>query len=299
MGWRFYVPLLLAAVVLLPIVPAEGNQSETGNEEYGSLLDVRTFPASCFLNETCEIEQPKHLVEYYSADWCEPCAQVSQQVNTLNRTDVLVVQHHPSNQDLSFLSASKLRYDLEFRLLFYPSIVVDGQFLLTGTRQAMDLNMTLTNSSEEYGGLSSLSISNGTVAWNSSNETVLRIWYLIPTSHSSENRIHPHLAQQSWEFNATISEYNLSAFPADGQGTFVVMLEQPGTRILTTSSTAPTGRMEVSEQDVSSDGPDTPYNPKTTALIATVVLLLILSPALIMQRNLMKNSSSVPAFEEE
>lgn len=298
MGWQFHVSLLLAAIIILPIIPADGYQSETEDQQYGQLLDVRTFSSSCLLNETCEIEQPKHLVEYYSADWCEPCAQVSQQVNALNRTDVLVLQHHPSTKDASFLSASKLRFDLEFRLLLYPSLVVDGQFLLTGTRQAMDLNMTLSNSSEEFAGLSSLAVSNGTMHWNSSEETVLRMWYVEPIAHSSENRIHPHLAQQSWEFNSTISQHNLSDITVDEQGTFVVMLERPGTRLLTVSS-APTGRMELSEQDDNPFISGASFDPKLTVLIAIAGLLVILSPALIMQRNLMKKPIEAPEFEEE
>ena len=39
-----------------------------------------------------------------------------------------------------FCLDSKLKYDQDFRLLFYPSIVVDGKHLLTGSRQALDLS---------------------------------------------------------------------------------------------------------------------------------------------------------------
>ena len=299
MAWRIHVSLLLVAIIMIPIMPAEGYQSESENQQYGNLLDVRTFSAACLGNQTCDLDQPNHLIEYYSADWCEPCAQVSQQVNALNNTDVLVLQHHPSTKDETFLSASKMRYDLEFRLLFYPSLVVDGTFLLTGTRQAMDLDTTLNNSSEQFAGLSSLAVSNGTMQWNSTEETVLRVWYVIPTEHSSENRTHPHLAQRSWEFNSTVTQHNLSDIPVDDRGKFVVMLERPGTRLLTTSSDAPTGRMDVSEQDDSPATTGALFNPKLTVYISIAGLLVLLSPALIMQRNLMKNQTKTHTFEEE
>ena len=297
MGWRFLVSFLLAATVIFPILPADGYQSGNEGEEYGTILDVRTFSASCLLNETCEIQQPNNLIEYYSADWCEPCAQVSQQVNTLNNSDVLIIQHHPSNQDATFLSASKLRFDLEFRLLFYPSIVVDGKFLLTGTRQAMDLNETLDNSTKNFSGLESLSVSNATMEWNSSNGTVIRVWYVEPTAHTSENRIHPYLAHQSWEFNSTFTTHNFSQFEGDENGTFVVVLERPGIRQLTTPDT-PTGRMEVSDQN---DSPvsTTPVNPKIVAGVAALGLLILLIPALIMQLNLMKEPAKNSSFEDE
>ena len=243
MRWRFSLPFLLATLMILPVTPAHGFQEETEANLPGNLLDIRVFSADCLVNSSCDLHQPAQLIEYFSADWCEPCEQVSQQVNSLNGTDHFIIQHHPSNQDLTFLSESKLRFDLEYRLLFYPSLVVNGNHLLTGTRQAMDLNYTLENSTANWSGLESMSVENGTLDWNGSAEDVLRIWYIEPTPHTSEGRIHPHLARSSWELNSSVSSYNLSQFETSTSGSFAVMLERPGVRNLTVSSDAPTGRV--------------------------------------------------------
>ena len=106
----------------------------------GALLDAAVLDASC-LSNTCEGYRPDHLIEYFSADWCEPCEQVSEQLRNLTNPHHVVLQHHPSPEDSTFLSASKLRNDADYRLLFLPSLVIDGEHLLTGTRQAMDMNL--------------------------------------------------------------------------------------------------------------------------------------------------------------
>ena len=75
-------PVLLTAVLLLSLVPASAqpNQEEANA---GALLDVMVLSASCLSNESCEADRPAHLIEYFSADWCEPCQQVSEQLRML------------------------------------------------------------------------------------------------------------------------------------------------------------------------------------------------------------------------
>ena len=133
-------PALVMILLLLSVGVATGEQAETSSDE-GQLLDVRVFSQECLNNASCEPTKPPHIVEYFSADWCEPCVQVGDQLSNLSSEEAIVLQHHSSSQDATFLSASKLKYDHEFRLLFYPSIVVDGQNLLTGSRQALDLSL--------------------------------------------------------------------------------------------------------------------------------------------------------------
>lgn len=299
MRWRFPVPFLLATLMILPVTPAHGFQDDTETNLPGTLLDVRIFSADCLTNSSCVLHQPTHLLEYFSADWCEPCEQVSQQVNVLNETEAFVIQHHPSNQDLSFLSESKLRFDQEYRLLFYPSLVVDGTHLLTGTRQAMDLNFTLENSTANWSGLELMSVENGTLDWNASAGNVLRIWYIEPTPHESENRIHPHLARTAWEFNSSVSSYNMSQFETVENGSFAVMLERPGVRDLTVSSDAPTGRVEVDGPNNDLGSEEQRRNPAWLAGVTAGGLAIMLFPALFMHRRLMNKPSHTPFSESE
>ena len=48
--------------------------SSTVEDEFAGLLDVVIFDASCMdSSDSCDAEHIVHLVEYYGADWCEPC----------------------------------------------------------------------------------------------------------------------------------------------------------------------------------------------------------------------------------
>ena len=105
-------PLLIAAVMVLSIMPASANQAETETAPLeGSLLDVAFMPTSCLKNETCDAHRPVHLIEYFSADWCEPCVEVGEALNGMANNQTIVLQHHPSPQDSTFFSDSKQRND--------------------------------------------------------------------------------------------------------------------------------------------------------------------------------------------
>ena len=197
MGSAFRMALMLTVLLCIPSYISQSQPvEETSQPIQGQLLDVRYLSYECLTSSTCEPTQPDHLIEYFSADWCEPCLQVSDQLNNLSENGSVMLQHHPSTFDETFLSDSKLRFDVEYRLLFYPSIVVDGSFLLTGSRQALDLNATMANSSTNWSGLDSIEYVNETLSWNISNDEIVRIWQLEPTPHTSLNRTHSNLARQ-------------------------------------------------------------------------------------------------------
>ena len=219
-------PVFVVVLLLLSVGVATGEQAETSSDE-GQLLDVRVFSLECLTNASCEPTKPPHIVEYFSADWCEPCVQVGDQLSNLSSEEAIVLQHHSSSQDATFLSASKLKYDHEFRLLFYPSIVVDGQNLLTGSRQALDLNSVMENSTPAWSGLESLRMENATLSWDASLNGTVSVWMLAPTSHQLSGKIHPavayeHVAVEAVEGSITLDEEGLRE-----NTSFVVLLEQP------------------------------------------------------------------------
>ena len=233
-------------LLLLNVGVATGAQTDTSTDE-GQLLDVRVFSQECLNNASCEPTKPPHIVEYFSADWCEPCVQVGDQLSNLSSEEAIVLQHHPSSQDATFLPASKLKYDHEFRLLFYPSIVVDGQNLLTGSRQALDLNSVMENSTPSWSGLETLRVENATLSWDASLNGTVSVWMLAPTPHQLSGKIHPavayeHVAVEAVEGSITLDEEGLRE-----NTSFVVLLEQPGRRTLTVASLAPTGSVDVSD----------------------------------------------------
>jgi hypothetical protein len=278
----------LATAILFLLMPSAFSgalgENSTTSPPPGTLLDVRIINATCLNQDGCEPQQPHHLIEYYSADWCEPCLEVSQDLRNLHRNDTVVLQHHPSPSDSTFLSDSKLRYDQEFRLLFYPTLVVDGTQLLTGTRQALDLGITLNNTSSTWTGLESLRIENESLEWNASENGVLRIWYAEPTPHEFENTTHPSVARSMIEVNASTGEINLSDMSTRDDGFFVIMLELPGQRHLEVASLAPVGQMDLSDSDQNTTTKKETMTPGMIALMAGLFLFALLLPALVMQR---------------
>ncbi|MEK9650641.1 MAG: hypothetical protein VW102_00420 [Poseidonia sp.] len=290
-GPRRRSALVLITLLLALSAPAVvASQATEGEDLNVQRLDVRVVPASCVTSENCTVMQPTHLVEYFSADWCEPCEQVTQQLENISDETVVVLQHHPSPSDASFLSASKERFDQTYRLLFLPSLVVDGAHLLTGTRQAMDLPAVLNNSSLPTSSLESLRVENGTMTWQAPHSTVLRVWYAEPTPHETNGKIHDSLARAMVEVNSSAGTMNLSTLPSNPTGVFVVVLEQPGTAALTVASLAPTGLMDLSDITTDQTGHQNGFGQGGWVMLATLGLVLLLLPALVMHRGLMKNS---------
>ena len=282
-------PVFVVVLLLLSVGVATGEQADTSSDE-GQLLDVRVFSLECLTNASCEPTKPPHIVEYFSADWCEPCVQVGDQLSNLSSEEAIVLQHHSSSQDATFLSASKLKYDHEFRLLFYPSIVVDGQNLLTGSRQALDLNSVMENSTPSWSGLESLRMENATLSWDASLNGTVSVWMLAPTSHQLSGKIHPavayeHVAVEAVEGSITLDEEGLRE-----NTSFVVLLEQPGRRTLTVASLAPTGSVDVSDGREVATTTLTGWFNADFAMVVGLVLVLSLAPAFVIHRELMTGS---------
>ena len=282
-------PVFVVVLLLLSVGVATGEQADTSSDE-GQLLDVRVFSQECLNNASCEPTKPPHIVEYFSADWCEPCVQVGDQLSNLSSEEAIVLQHHSSSQDATFLSASKLKYDHEFRLLFYPSIVVDGQNLLTGSRQALDLNSVMENSTPAWSGLESLRVENTTLSWDASLNGTVSVWMLAPTPHQLSGKIHPavayeHVAVEAVEGSITLDEEGLRE-----NTSFVVLLEQPGRRTLTVASLAPTGSVDVSDGREVATTTLTGWFNADFAMVVGLVLVLSLAPAFVLHRELMTGS---------
>ena len=284
-------PVLLTAVLLLSLVPASAQPTQE-EANAGALLDVMVLSASCLSNESCEAHRPAHLIEYFSADWCEPCQQVSDQLRVYSDPSVVILQHHPSPQDTTFLSDSKLRNDVDYRLMFYPSLVVDGSHLLTGTRQAMDLNLTLENQSNEWSGLEQVRLVNGTLQWNASINGTLAAWLVAPVPHETTGELHPSVAYRRLSASADAGELILSADSWMDNTSVVVLLEHEGVRALNVASLAPTGSLDPND-----GGQDLPErqreNRGTLPLLVGLALVLALLPAVLSHVRLLRTKGDV------
>ena len=129
------------------MVPVQAQEQVTTQQEtiFGHTIDVMIIDSECLDEQLCHAWRPLHLIEYYGADWCEPCLDVELSLENIDTTKYAVIQHHPSVLDSSYLNFSNQRYETDFRLIFIPSIVIDGEGLLTGTKQANELNQNLPN----------------------------------------------------------------------------------------------------------------------------------------------------------
>jgi hypothetical protein len=292
------ISMLLTALVTASTLP-HATSSSIDEDEFATLLDVIIFDAACTHSSTpCEGQRIQHLVEYYGADWCEPCELIENEIDLMNRSDTFVLQHHPSVADESFLSASKLRFETEHRLLFIPSIVIDGQGLLTGSSQGLELSNALSLRSTNFSGLSNVSLSNGNLTWSALGGDTVSVWTTEATAHPNRNRTHPNLATGMMAFNSTAEHGNISAMMSGNEVSIVVVLEKTGTYRLVTDSQNPTGGIDV--YDGNTSNPDSSIDrrsPGLEASIWTVILILSLLPAIYMRWSISKQSQ--PAQEEE
>lgn len=294
-------PLLLAAVMVLSLLPASAELTENpSTTSPGALLDVMVLPSSCISNETCEAHRPSHLVEYFSADWCEPCEQVSQHLRNMSDGNAFVLQHHPSPQDATFLTDSKLRNDEDYRLMFYPSLVVDGDHLLTGTRQAMDLESVMENQTVSWSGLDDVVMANGTLRWNASVNETLTVWLVAPTPHETTGEIHPSVAYQRYSGDADVGELLLNNDRMTDNTSVVVLLEREGVRSLTVASLAPTGSLDPNDGGEAT-GKERQHGEKILPLLVGLLLILALLPAVFSHVRILRTeeTSTMLNAEEE
>lgn len=294
-------PLLLAAVMVLSLLPASAELTENpSTTSPGALLDVMVLPSSCISNETCEAHRPSHLVEYFSADWCEPCEQVSQHLRNMSDGNAFVLQHHPSPQDATFLTDSKLRNDEDYRLMFYPSLVVDGDHLLTGTRQAMDLESVMENQTVSWSGLDDVVMANGTLRWNASVNETLTVWLVAPTPHETTGEIHPSVAYQRYSGDADVGELLLNNDRMTDNTSVVVLLEREGVRSLTVASLAPTGSLDPND-DGEATGKERQHGERILPLLVGLLLILALLPAVFSHVRILRTeeTSTMLNAEEE
>ena len=112
--------------------------------------------------DACEADTSLRVVEYFGADWCEPCRPVEAMLDALEHPDVLVVRHAPSPQDAGFSNLSYQRFGGHYGLISLPAIVIDGYAVLTGETMTLRLEEAL-NATEE--GRSNLT--ENTTSWTS------------------------------------------------------------------------------------------------------------------------------------
>lgn len=245
-------PVSLTMAILLTIILSSQSTAHIGHfGEYApaKMYDVKTFEVDCALtNETCIANETTHFIEYFSADWCEPCALVSEELESLNRSDTTIVQHHPSPADLHFYSESNIRLYETYGFWGVPDVVLNGEGLLVGPSQSNELEATLDNFTREWNGFLELTLANGTLSWQADDGHVVHVWItknrpheysyadqpLVVTNHAYAN-VTDQVFNYTNDTNQTEETYhiynssmNISDLLDGNVTSIVVTLETPG-----------------------------------------------------------------------
>ena len=290
---------LTCVLILLVLIPTSTGHGTESDDEAASIHDVKTFDIQCALtNETCIASSTTHLIEYFSADWCEPCDLVSAELNALNRTDVTVLQHHPSPLDLHFLSDSKFRFETTYGFWGVPDLVLNGEGLLTGPSQSQELDLVLDNFSREWSGFTSISLNNGTLSWISDDGDEVHVWITENGAHEINNQdqinvVHHHMAIGSE--NQTL---DISNFINENTTNIVVTLESPGRFELRSASTLSSQGYSLIDEESDQNGLEITKQGREYDMAIAVFGLSMAAfiPALIMYVRIVRNE---PVLNDE
>jgi len=248
----------------------------------GYIVDVIVIDLQCEENQTC-VSRPSNIVEYFGADWCTECPEVETQLNETSNQSALILSHRPSSSDDFWLEESRDRFLSVYGLWGYPTLIIDGHYILAGPTQSRELDGLLFESISNYNGITNASLNNDNLTIEGSFDgQVIDVWTVTSTSKLT-NKVINH---------TNLSETNL--VDVDGEK-LVIVISQPGFITLVPGSTMPAndyipegGFDEIEEKGSSVKG--------STVIIITVLLMIITLPA---TYQLVQVIRSPPSIEEE
>ena len=271
---------LFVSLVLLPgLASSHGIQ---GAHSEGYVADVIVVDLNCEENQTC-VSRPSHIVEYFGADWCDECPKVEEQLRNMTDDSVVTISHRPSTSDDFWLQESKDRFLEVYGLWGYPSVAVDGHYILAGPTQARELDTLISDYDSNYSGITNVSLTedNITLGGNLTNMTV-DIW-TINANETTTNLVTNHTNYSSTQ-------------TVDVEGDFlVIVLSKPGYIALASGSSMPANDY-MPDGGIDTIGKDGNSISGTTIVIITLLLLMISLPATYQLFQVMR---STPQYEEE
>ena len=307
-------PLAMVTAVFLTVIFTSQSIAHIGHfGEYApaKMYDVRTFDVECAIsNETCTSEETTHFIEYFSADWCEPCALVSEELDSLNRTDTTIIQHHPSPSDLHFYSESNIRLYETYGFWGVPDVVLNGEGLLVGPSQSNELESTLDNFSREWSGFLELNMTNGTLSWQADDGHVVHVWITKNRPHEYTfadqprvvtNHVYANVTNEVFNYtndtNETEMTYhiynssmNISDLLDENVTSIVVTLETPGRIPLTRASSLSSQGYDLVDEGPNDSFPEQPKDGGESDLAIAVfgLMLAAIIPAFIMYAQIVR-----------
>ena len=151
---------LLAIILIFPVFA--GAHGLVGAHSEGYIVDVIVVDLECDENQTC-VSRPNNVVEYFGADWCTECPEVEEELNKSSRNDSVIISHRPSTSDDFWLQESRNRFLEVYGLWGYPTLAIDGHYILAGPTQSRELGTLLSESNSNYSGVTNVSLNNNTL----------------------------------------------------------------------------------------------------------------------------------------
>ena len=271
---------LFGAITIFSGFAGAHGQEDVHSEGY--IVDVIVIDLQCEENQTC-VSRPSNIVEYFGADWCTECPEVETQLNETSNQSALILSHRPSSSDDFWLQESRDRFLSVYGLWGYPTLTIDGHYILAGPTQSRELDELLFESISNYSGITNVSLDNDNLTVEGSFDgLVIDVWTVTSTSNLT-NKVTNH---------TNLSETNL--VDVDGEK-LVIVISQPGFITLVPGSSMPAndyipegGLDEIVEKGNSVKG--------STVIIITVLLMIITLPA---TYQLVQVIRSPPSIEEE
>ena len=282
MEGRFVLSVLIIPLLFSSVSFAESEGAM--EEENGELLDVLVIDLHCDENETC-VNRPSHFVEYFGADWCTECPRAEAILRETNSSDILIMSHKPSNWDDFWLEESRYKFIRTYQLWGYPSVIVDGSYLLAGPTQTQELGTLISGYDTNYTGISSVSLENNSLILEGDFDNLtIDVW----TVESNEKLTNVALNHTNLS-NSTLVDINGDKL--------IITLSVPGTIEWAPGSTLPANDyIPYTNFDLNDEKQD--HIKGSTVVIITVLLLMITLPSTIQLFNAIRKNDDY-SYEEE
>jgi len=253
-----------------------------GAHSEGYIVDVIVVDLECDENQTC-VSRPNNVVEYFGADWCTECPEVEEELNKSSSNDSVIISHRPSTSDDFWLQESRDRFLEVYGLWGYPTLAIDGHYILAGPTQSRELGTLLSESNSNYSGVTNVSLNNNSLEIEGNFSGLnIDVW----TVYSNDSLTNIAAA------HSNLSESNNVSI--DGEK-LVIIISNPGYIALISGSTLPANDY-IPDGGLDDIGKDGDSVQGSTIIIITILLLIISMPATLQLIQIIRNNDQ---FEEE
>ena len=262
MGRRGLVALF--AVTIFFSGPATSHGIEGAHSE-GYIIDVIVVDLECEENYTC-VSRASNIIEYFGADWCDECPDVEKTLNETPNQSEIILSHRPSTTDEFWLPASRERFLDVYGLWGYPTIALDGHYILAGPTQAKELNSLLSSSISNYSGITNATLDNNSLSLEGQFDNLsIDVWTVISDGNITNLALN----------HTNYSQSNI--VDTDGEK-LIIVLSNPGYIALQSGSSIPAGDYDPDGGIYQAYEDKNQFNVSTVVII-TILLIIISLPA--------------------